>query len=74
MPSGSQPDQADGRKPDAAQPINALVLRRRSFNLSLLAAVVQVGFGTRVLAGEDRPRPPPSRLTADSTRLISEIA
>ena len=74
MPSGSQPDQAGGRKPDAAQPINALVLRRRSFNLSLLAAVVQVGFGTRVLAGEDRPRPPPSRLTADSTRLISEIA
>lgn len=74
MPSGSQPDQAGGRKPDAAKPTNTLVLRRRSFNLSLLAAVVQAGLGTRVMAGEDYPRPPPSRLTADSTQLISDIA
>lgn len=74
MPSGSQPDQAGGRKPDAAKPRSALVLRRRSFNLSLLAAVVQAAVGTRVIAGEDYPRPTPSRLTADSTRLISEIA
>lgn len=72
LTGGFRPDHAGHRI--QARPARIFAIRRRTFNQSLLAAALQFGFGVRGAAA-GRPGSAAARtgLTADSTRLISNI-